>query len=291
MARAGLVALLLAAFPGLAAADDVLLKNGRAFEGVIAEFAGDQVRIRMPGGELRLPASHVLRIDSSRAPFAEYLVRRDALRGRADSGAAEWLALARWAFAHDLAQSAREAALVAAALDPKLDGLEPLLRGFGYALDESHGRFIPHDEWMLGRGFVHYEGRWMTRDEQRERIRERQYETAEKAVRLAAAREAMLRREEREEIAELRQAALRDAYGVTPSYAVPIAVFPGFFIPHPFPHGPRMPHGEEPGDRRRPRAEPPQQRIDSYLLRQPGSLLPGNLDLSPAGSSRGGSSR
>jgi hypothetical protein len=297
MVRACRAALLLAALPGLAAADDVLLKNGRSFEGVLAERAGDEVRIRMPGGELRIPASHVLRIDAGRAPYAEYLNRRGALR-QAAAAAGEWLELARWALAHDLQQSAREAALVAAALDPKLPGLDALLPGFGYTFEETRGRWIPHEEWMLGRGFVHYEGRWMTREEQAERLREYRREAAERAARLEEIREARLRREERLEILELREAR-REAYLAMPAYAVPIAIFPGFVIPHPFAHGDRDPRrpGGPGGDHRGPRhsAEPPQ-RIDSYFLRQPGSLVPGDLDLSPPrgdsrGARRGGSSR
>jgi hypothetical protein len=61
---------------------------------------------------------------------------------------------------------------------------------------------------------------------------------------------------------------------------------------------PRHPgHGEPPDARpERPRDPPPQQNIGSYLLRQPGSLMPGDLDLrgdagrAPA-ARRGGSSR
>ena len=50
---------LLVAVPALA--DDVYLVNGRKFEGVIAETAGSQVRIRMQGGVLSLPKDQVLR--------------------------------------------------------------------------------------------------------------------------------------------------------------------------------------------------------------------------------------
>ncbi len=257
---------------GPAGADDVLLKNGRAFEGVIAEVAGERVRIRIPGGELSLPLAQVLRIDAAESAYAGYVARRRELRGRAGAGAEDWLALARWALAHDLGQCAREAALVAAALDPRLAGLEALLHGFGYRLDAELGRFIPHEEWMTRRGFVSYQGEWITRGEQEARLLRVRQEMAERAAHLAAEREAAWRRAE---IAELRHRPRRETYLVVPAFSYPVAFFPGFFFPQPIPPAP--PAGEpEDGT-----APPPQQRIDSFLLRQPGSLLPGNLDLVP----------
>ena len=69
--------LLLTAVPAFA--DDVYLVNGRKFEGVIAETAGSQVRIRMQGGTLSLPKDQVLRVEAGDSNLAEYLRRKEAL--------------------------------------------------------------------------------------------------------------------------------------------------------------------------------------------------------------------
>ena len=116
MRLADLAALLLGLAP-LAPAwgDTVYLANGRTFENVIAKTTETEVKIRMPGGSLSLPRSHVLRVESSDSDFAEYLRRKEAIRRSAS--AADWLALAQWAKRQGLEQGAREAALAAAHLD------------------------------------------------------------------------------------------------------------------------------------------------------------------------------
>src|SRR5262245_1595156 len=119
-------------------ADDVYLTNGRKFEGVIAETTDSQVRIRMQGGTLSLPRSQVLRVEAGDSSLAEYLLRKEVLKkGNPPATASDWLELALWARGEDLGQAARESALAAAVLNPRLDGLAPVLRGYGYVLDEQ----------------------------------------------------------------------------------------------------------------------------------------------------------
>src|SRR5688572_20249123 len=116
-------------------ADTVYLANGRTFENVVAEMTETEVKIRMPGGSLSLPRSHVLRVESSDSAFSEYLRRKEAI-GRGAT-AAEWLMLAHWARLQGLEQGVREAALAAASLNPRLEGVAPLLRAHGFVLDEQ----------------------------------------------------------------------------------------------------------------------------------------------------------
>jgi len=66
-------------------ADDVFLKNGRKFEGVIAETTDTQVRIRMQGGVVSLPKSQVLRVESKDSDLSGYLRRKEALRKSPDA--------------------------------------------------------------------------------------------------------------------------------------------------------------------------------------------------------------
>src|SRR5215218_2492533 len=135
-----LLLFLLPLFAVPALADDVYLVNGRKFEGVIAETVDAQVRIQMQGGTLSLPSSQVLRVEQGDSSFAEYLRRKEALKKNPSARAADWLELARWAQVKQLDQATREAALTAAALDPKLDGLGPILRPYGYVLDSQLDR-------------------------------------------------------------------------------------------------------------------------------------------------------
>src|SRR6185295_9698937 len=126
--------ILLSAVPVFA--DDVYLTNGRKFEGVVAETTDSQVRIQMQGGVLSLPKSQVLRVEVEDSSLAGYLRRRDALKKNPAAGAPEWLELARWSRSQGLGQATREAAMAAAALNPGLEGLAPILRAYGYVLDE-----------------------------------------------------------------------------------------------------------------------------------------------------------
>jgi hypothetical protein len=148
-----------------ALADDVYLVNGRKFEGVIAEMTDTQVRIRMQGGTLSLPKEQVLRVDQGDSNLAEYLRRKDLLKKSPTTRAADWLELSRWAHGKELDQAARESAVAAAALDPRLEGLPSVLRGYGYVFDAQLERWIPYAESMRQRGFVQMNGRWVSPEE------------------------------------------------------------------------------------------------------------------------------
>jgi hypothetical protein len=194
-------------------ADDVYLVNGRKFEGVITEMTESQVHIQMQGGTLSLPRSQVLRVDTGDSSLAEYLRRKEALKKDPGAGAADWLELARWAQAKDLQQAARESALAAATLDPGLSGLGPILRGFGYVLDDQAGGWIPYAESMQRRGFVLANGQWITREEHTARVRA----SEEEAARLRAQREEQARAARTDQLAALAELTLvRDL--VQPAY-------------------------------------------------------------------------
>src|SRR5687767_989711 len=290
--RAAATLLLLLLVPAGALADDVHLTNGGVFEDVLAEWQGDSLRVRMPGGELRLARSSVERVVETTGGQAEYLRRAEALRaGRA--GAAAWLDLARWARAEGLGRAAREAALEAGERDPRLAGLAPLLEGYGLVLHGEAGRWITHEESMRRQGFVRYDGRWITRREHAEleraageeaavaraEIERRRVERAAAAARLAAAQLEL----ERERLVTAQTLAPPVYYA--PVYYPPFVVVPGFVLPG-FP-GHLDPHHRSHPSRRGHHQEfpdPPGALHDAerglvldITTRQPGSLFPARM--------------
>lgn len=280
---AAVAVLLLGLTAAPAAADDVHLTNGKVFEGVIAEWRGDQLVLHVPGGELTLARASVREVVVAESGYRTYLARERALRGRADAGAREWLELATLALDADLRQPAREAALEAAAREPRLAGLAPVLRALGYELYERESVWLPRDEVMRRRGFLLHDGRWITREEAaleraetaaREREREAQtlarLERAALHTRLAAAE------------FELRRAAAPAPAPVVvyvqgqsqwPPFLIPITV------PVPAPWPPAMPWppppsgGHHDGQQRGTSGQRSGLEID-ILQRQPGSLFP-----------------
>lgn len=229
--------LLLSLGSGPAFADDVYLINGRKFEGVIAETTGSQVRIQMQGGTLSLPKSQVLRVDTGDSSLADFLNRKLELKKNPGTRASDWLELAHWAQAKQLDQATRESALAAAVLDPKLEGLAPILRGFGYVLDDQLDRWIPYAESMRRRGFVESNGQWITREEHAARVQAYEEESARR--RAQQQEQARAAREDRlVALAELsvvqnltRPAAPPQApvYTNPYPYGVPVVVFPGYW--------------------------------------------------------------
>jgi hypothetical protein len=256
-------------------ADDVYLTNGRKFEGVVAETTDAQVHIQMQGGTLSLPKSQVLRVETGDSSLAGYLHRREALKKDPTARASDWLELARWARAQGLGQATREAALAAAVLDPRLEGLAPILRSHGYVLDEQLDRWILYEESMRRQGFVLANGQWITREEYAVRLRAREEDDARRRAsaeeqarsarmdRLAALTELTLARELAQPVAPA-YPIYGYGYGY-PFYGTSVVggSIPGFWIPGRGHGSMSPPH----------RHNPP----SSKFTHVPGSLIPGNL--------------
>jgi hypothetical protein len=235
---------------GALRADDVRLENGKTFEGVIVAERDGTLDIQMPGGTISISKASVREIVPSDSPYAEYLSRAAELR-RARADAERWLELARWASARNMNTAAREAALEAAALDPLLADLKPVLRSLGYELDDATRQWLPFDEAMRSRGLVEVDGAWITPEEAAE-IRRRSAE---------ASRQRDLERLERSAV-ELRLAAAQmeldraqaSAAPAPETWGYPYAPYGGVYgaypvfvpglrpdwpHPHPKPHAPR----------------------------------------------------
>jgi hypothetical protein len=269
-------------------ADTVYLKNGRTFEGVLAEETDSQVRIRMAGGVLSLARNQVLKVEHSESDLGEYLRRKEALKRGADTGAADWLALARWAKTRGLDTSAREAALVAGEIDPKLDGLSPLLRGYHYVYDDQLGRWVSYEDSLRRRGFVQVNGVWISREEATLLARQRAEEAAQRREEREAAQARDTQTVLASEVALLAETihegtpAQSPPYSYGYPYGVPTVIVPGFW---PFPHGGHGQdghghgqdgHGQDGHDQPGPM---PHTRIPdghSSFVHIPGSLIPGS---------------
>jgi hypothetical protein len=266
--------LLLAASAAELAADDVYLANGRSFKGVVAETSETQVHIQIAGGVVSLPASQVLRVDKAESSLGEYLARRSELERKPEVTAADWLALARWARSRGLDHGVREAALKAAALDPQLEGLAPLLRSLGFVYDEQIDRYVSYDDFMVRRGFVQSGGLWITKAEN---DLNRQRAEAELALRRAAQQEAA-RQAREERLAALAEISLirESARGSGAAYSTPYVMLPSYWLPPILiPPMPREPDPREPPAQRPPRhREPESGRHNHGGIRVPGSLIP-----------------
>jgi hypothetical protein len=235
----------------------------------------------MQGGVVSLPKSQVLRVEAKDSDLSGYLRRKEALRRSADASAQDWLELARWAKTQGLEQGAREAALIAAELDPKLEGVATLLRGYKYTFDEQLGRWISYEESMRKRGFVFTQGAWISREEMAERARlQREHEAHVAQLREAARADRAARQTEMllaTQTALLQETVRdreRDRY-VAPyaGYGWPVVVIPGYF-PRPCHRGDcNPPHGGGDGDGHHTRPDGRHGR--SNFTRIPGSVLPG----------------
>lgn len=225
--------LLFAALAAPAGADTVHLVNGNKFEEVIAERAAGQVRIRLPYGEIVLPEKVVARVERSASAWQSYNEREAALR-RADSPAQAWLELALWADREGFARGAREAALRAAELEPRLDGLAPLMARFGHVFDRDAGRWLAEADYMRRRGYRLWGGEWLPREEYAARLRaheeaESRRREDERQDRIARALEALV-------TVELTRAARPEPAPAAPpqppaARGQVVAVVPGAFFP------------------------------------------------------------
>jgi len=265
---------ILAAAPVVA--DDVYLKNGRVFEDVVAEVGAETVRIQLAFGEMGVPLAAVDRVEHGASSLAAFRERRDALRADPAAEAADWVDLARWAARRDQSHGAREAALVAAELDPRVEGLDELMRRIDYVFEPQVGRWVSFEESMSLRGYTHVDGQWLSP----EQLLARSQAAADAARAREAAQESRLTR------AVLAMAAAQLAREPEPvyeqpngwtDYGWPVAVYPGPVVrPHPTPY-------RRHSIRHDPTAIP-------LHRRQPGSLFPvaPNPAVQPAATHHGG---
>jgi hypothetical protein len=226
MKRPFLVALLLAS---PLSADEVFLRGGGHVKGIIVERSDAKVVLDVGAGRVGIPTSHIERIVEGRTALTAYLEKAGRLAADDVSG---WLALAYWAQAQDLQTQAREAFERVVALDPENTGAQQALGRMLVA-----GAWLGADEAYRARGYVPFEGSWITPAERESILGQRRDETRAEGARAEA--DARVREAEaRARVAEAEaqraeaEAAVSDggiplgwgAYGVP--FGVPVA-FPG----------------------------------------------------------------
>ncbi len=161
--------LLAAALPSPATrADEIFLKSGGQLSGRIVSRTTDQVEIDVGAGRRAGPASSVGRIVAGGSPHHDYEERA----GRIAPGDADgWVALGDWASRQGLGSQAREAynrALAASPTDPRAT------EGLGTV--HVDGRWVSEDDGYRAKGYVKFEGEWMTPNEHDAILRERAFE-------------------------------------------------------------------------------------------------------------------
>ena len=159
-------------------ADEIFLKSGGQLSGRIVSRTADQVEIDVGAGRVTVPASSVVRIEEGRSALQDYEERAGRI---APGDAAGWVALGDWASGQGLGSQAREAynrALAASPNDPRANA------GLGNV--QLDGRWVSEDEGYRARGYVKFEGEWMTPAEHDAILRERAFENEQERQRQEA---------------------------------------------------------------------------------------------------------
>jgi hypothetical protein len=262
-----LASLLASAVP--AAADEILLANGRRLEGTATFLDDGRVEIRAAFGTLVLPASRIARIENKISLEEAVATARARLDGRDAEGLYQ---LALWCQEKGATTLARRLFEETLAIDPQHAGTR---RALGYRL--AGGRWVTETEYHALRGEVQFRGAWVSAAE-RDRILawETAQAVAEVERRRAAARAAEVAAAEARLVLATERAPESGFYAYDPySYGVP----GGSYVlghPHRSPHfkSPRRPSDPPPTidiPRPRPPTQRPVEHRRSGFKPQPGS--------------------
>jgi hypothetical protein len=151
MRRLAVLATLALAAP--AAADEVVLRNGAVFSGIVRE-EGDRVVVQLDFGTMTFKKIDVRSIVRSDDPLKEF-----DQKVRAAEGAQGHYEVAMWARDKGLTTRSNEVLKKVLAIDPEHEGARKAL-GF----EKVDGKWLEGDELMVARGFVKYNGRWLKRE-------------------------------------------------------------------------------------------------------------------------------
>ena len=150
------LSLSLLARPGLcreAAADELVLKNGAAFSGIVRE-EGEKVVIELDFGTMTFRKSEVWSIKKTDDPIKEFEQKLQAAKG-----AKEYYELAAWAREKGLGTRANDLFRKVISLNPDHEGARKAL-GF----EKVEGRWLEGDEMMVARGLLNHNGQWLPKD-------------------------------------------------------------------------------------------------------------------------------
>ena len=201
-----IVAAALVILPGVALSDEVFLKSGGRVSGRVVSRSATAVEVDVGEGLITVPASSVVRIEEGRSALHEYEERAGSIPA---TDAHAWIALGEWASAQGLSSQARQAynrALAASPNDPRAN------EALGNV--QVNGRWVSGDEGYRAKGYVKFEGEWMTPTEHEAILRERAAEAEQEHRRAESeqrAREAEARAQEAEARARQAEADAQEA--------------------------------------------------------------------------------
>jgi hypothetical protein len=199
--RTSVLVLGAALLPLAAGADEIFLKSGGQLSGRIVNRTATTIEVDIGAGRITVQTSQVVRVEEGRSALQAYEERAARLAAADANG---WVELAEWASAQGLGTQAREAyhrALAVAPGDPRANA--------GVGNVEVGGRWVSEDEGYQAKGYVRFEGEWITPVEHAAILRERAAEADQERARQADARaqEAALEAEARARAAEAQAAA------------------------------------------------------------------------------------
>jgi len=137
-----------------ALADEVVLRNGSAFSGIVRE-EGDRVIVEMDYGTMTFKKVDVRSISRG----VNDVLTQFQDRASKATDAKSMMEVATWARDNGLAGRAQELYRKVLVLDPDQAEARKVL---GY--EKFNGQWLTGDELMTARGFVKVNGRWMTKD-------------------------------------------------------------------------------------------------------------------------------
>jgi len=188
---------------GLSAAtvspDEIFLRGGGRVSGVVVERTSQAIVVETGPGRVTLSMALVEKVVEGRSALEAHHERAAALEPGDVEG---WAALARWAAVRDLLTQSREAWQRVLAADPSHPEANAALGRV-----EVDGTWMGESEAYRARGYVSFEGRWVTPAEHEALVRERAAEAASERE----AREAEMRVREAEARAREAEARAREA--------------------------------------------------------------------------------
>jgi hypothetical protein len=143
-----------------AAADEVILKNGSSFTGIVRE-QGDRVIVEMDYGSMTFK-----KVDVRTIQRGEDVLTQFQEKARVATDVRSMMELAAWAKDKGLAGRATELYRKVIVLDPHQAEARKAL---GY--EQVNGQWLQGDDLMTARGYVKVSGKWVTKDTA-DRIRE-----------------------------------------------------------------------------------------------------------------------
>ena len=212
--RTWVVVLATALLPLSAAADEVFLKSGGQLSGRIVRRDASMIEVDIGAGQITVPVSSVVRIEEGRSALHEFQDRAGKL---APGDVEGWVALGDWASSRGLGTQAREAytrALSASPNDPRAN------TALGNV--QVNGRWVGEEEGYRARGYVRFEGEWITPAEHEAILRERAVEADQERVRQAEARVQEAEAKAQEAEARAQEAEARAAESQPSSEGLPL---------------------------------------------------------------------